>query len=98
MYRSDTSVNHDGHEYDVEYFLDLVAKEGWELVTAVPVDAVRALTTSRPTTFTTPCKQAETVQRVVSHARRVRIVKTEARGRLMMQMLPRLRVEPAAHG
>jgi hypothetical protein len=53
VYVSETTVNHEGHEYDVQEYLDLVGQEGWELVTAVPVAADAATDEEpAPTTFT----------------------------------------------
>ena len=53
VYVSDTTVNHDGNEYDVQDYLDSVGQEGWELVTAVPVAADAAADDEpTPTTFT----------------------------------------------
>jgi uncharacterized protein DUF4177 len=53
VYVSETTVNQDGHEYDVQEYLDLVGQEGWELVTAVPVAADASSDDEpAPTTFT----------------------------------------------
>lgn len=53
VYVSETTVNHDGQEYDVQEYLDLVGEDGWELVTAVPVAAdATSDDEPAPTTFT----------------------------------------------
>ena len=53
VYVSATTVNHDGQEYDVQEYLDLVGEDGWELVTAVPVAAdATSDDEPAPTTFT----------------------------------------------